>query len=135
MAVRRNQLAAVKAILRLAGDAAAQKTYVAIANANGQNAFDVACVSNAHMLLDTLAAAGAEYDERHLAAALGADCIGVAQWLVEKGLDVNADIVQRQAASVKPPSATYSYLVAEGLKVEAEEAPSKDTKPSEKAAE
>ena len=140
VAVRRNQLAAVKAILRLAGDAAAQKTYVAIANANGQNAFDVACVSNAHMLLDTLAAAGAEYDERHLAAALGADCIGVAQWLVEKGLDVNADIVQRQAAKVRPvpptlPSATYSYLVAEGLKVETEEAPSKDTKPSEKAAE
>lgn len=92
------------------------------------------------MLLDTLAAAGAEYDERHLAAALGADCIGVAQWLVEKGLDVNADIVQRLAAKVRPvpptlPSATYTYLVAEGLKVEAEEAPSKDTKPSEKAAE
>lgn len=119
VAVRRNQLAAAKAILRLVGDAAEQKKYVAIANANGQNAFDVACVSNAHMLLDTLAAAGAEYDERHLAAALGADCVGVAQWLVEKGLDVNDKHVLDAVVDGKGnviENATTRYLVQEGLK-------------------
>ncbi len=117
VAVRRNQLAVAKFLLQLAGDADAQKKYVAIANAQGKTAFDVACVSNAHMLLDTLAAAGAEYDERHLAAALSADCIGVAQWLVEKGLDVNAEVVQTAAASPTCGKTTCAYLVAEGLKL------------------
>ena len=118
VAIRRNQLAVLKVMLQLAGDAAAQEKFVLIANGKGQTAFDVACTSNAHMLLDALVAAGAEYDERHLAAALSADCIGVAQWLVEKGLDVNADVVR--SVSEDPTKmgkgATRAYLMAEGMK-------------------
>jgi len=118
VAVRRNQLSVVKAMLQLAGEAEAQKKFVSIANGSGATAFDVACTSNAHMLLDTLVAAGAEYDERHLAAALSADCIGVAQWLVEKGLDVNADVVRRvgEDPSRMGKGATRAYLIAEGMK-------------------
>ena len=118
-AVRRNQLAVAKALLQLAGDADAQKKFVSVVNAAGETAFDVACTSNAHMLLDTLVAAGAEYDERHLAAALSADCIGVAQWLVEKGLDVNADVVRNvgEDPSKMGKGATRAYLVAEGMKL------------------
>lgn len=116
VAVRRNQLAVAKVMLQLAGDADAQKKFVAIANRSGQTAFDVACVSNAHMLLDTLADAGAEYDERQLAAALTADCIGVAQWFVEKGFDVNADVVRKAADNPPIGNTTCRYLMAEGLK-------------------
>ena len=118
VAVRRNQLAVVKAILQLAGDADAKKKYVSIANGLGQTAFDVACTSNAHMLLDALAAAGAEYDERQLALALSADCVGVAQWLVEKGLDVNADVVRKagEDPTKMGKGATRAYLLAEGMK-------------------
>ena len=117
VAVRRKQLAVVKVLLQLVGDAAAQKKYVLLANGAKDNAFDVACKSNGHMLLDTLVAAGAEYDERHLAAALAADSLGVAQWLVEKGLDVNAEVVHKAAATpAAKASATYKYLFAEGLK-------------------
>ena len=117
-AVRRNQLAVAKVLLRLAGDADAQKKFVLIANGNGETAFDVACKSNAHMLLDTLVAAGAEYDEKNLAAALAADCIGVAQWLVEKGLDVNADVVRSvgEDPTKMGKGATRAYLIAEGMK-------------------
>ena len=118
VAVRRNQLAVAKMLLQLVGDADAQKKFVSVANNAGETAFDVACKSNAHMLLDALVAAGAEYDERHLAAALSADCIGVAQWLVEKGLDVNADVVR--SVSEDPTKmgkgATWAYLMAEGMK-------------------
>ena len=136
VAVRRNQLAVAKAILQLVGDDAAQKKYVAIANRGGKTAFDVACTSNAHMLLDTLADAGTEYDERHLAAALSADCIGVAQWLVEKGLDVNADVV-RKVAVITGSNPTMNYLVSEGMKVslppsDAAKTPSEKAKPAEK---
>ncbi len=117
-AIRRNQLAVAKALLRLAGDADTQKKFVSIANGAGETAFDVACTSNAHMLLDTLAAAGAEYGEKNLAAALSADCIGAAQWLVEKGLDVNADVVRnvREDPTKMGKGATRAYLIAEGMK-------------------
>ena len=126
-AVRRNQLAVAKALLRLAGDADAQKKFVSIANGTGATAFDVACTSNAHMLLDALAAAGAEYDEKNLAAALDADCIGAAQWLVEKGLDVNADEVLSVCNSPKANGgATYKYLMAEGMKPGPQEAAQTD---------
>ena len=75
-------------------------------------------MSNAHMLLDALAAAGAEYDERQLALALSADCVGVAQWLVEKGLDVNADVVRKagEDPTKMGKGATRAYLLAEGMK-------------------
>ena len=118
VAVRRNQLAVAKMLLQLVGDADAQKKFVSVANNAGETAFDVACKSNAHMLLDTLVAAGAEYDERHLAAALSADCIGVAQWLVEKGLDVNADVVRSvgEDPTKMGKGATRAYLMAEGMK-------------------
>ena len=133
VAVRRNQLAVAKMLLQLAGDASAQKNYVSVANGAGQTAFDVACTSNAHMLLDTLVAAGAEYDERHLAAALSADCIGVAQWLVEKGLDVNADVML--SVSEDPTKmgkgATRAYLIAEGFKPGVKSL-SKEAKPTAK---
>ena len=115
-AVRRNQLAVAKVLLALAGDGEAQKKFVAIANGAGETAFDIACKSNAHMLLDALAAAGAGYDEKQLAMALEADCIGAAQWLVEKGLDVNADIVRGVDVSDRKDTATFKYLVAEGYK-------------------
>ena len=118
VAVRRNQLAVVNAMLQLVGDADAQKKFVTLANGSGETAFDVACKSNAHMLLDTLVAAGAKYDEKHLAAALSADCVGVAQWLVEKGLDVNADVVRSvtEDPAKMGKGATRAYLISEGFK-------------------
>ena len=76
---------------------------------------------------DALAAAGAEYDEKNLAAALDADCIGAAQWLVEKGLDVNADEVLSVCNSPKANGgATYKYLMAEGMKPGPQEAAQTD---------
>ena len=138
VAVRRNQLAVVKAILQLVGDAEAQEKYVTLANGAGENVFDVACKSNGHMLLDTLVEAGAKYDERHLAAALLANCIGVAQWLVEKGLDVNAAVVHKAAKELVTPNTVLKYLTSEGMKLSV--AGGKNTemtpkKPAEKSAE
>ncbi len=115
VAVRRKQLAVVKAILQLVGDAEAQEKYVTIANRAGENAFDVACKTNGHTLLDTLAEAGAKYDERHIAAALSANCVGVAQWLVEKGLDVNAAVVLELVPKIGN-NTVLAYLASEGLK-------------------
>ena len=85
-------------------------------------------------MLDTLAAAGAEYDERHLAAALSADCIGVAQWLVEKGLDVNADVMHSvgEDPTKMGKGATMAYLITEGFKPGVRSS-SQDAKPVAKA--
>ena len=71
--------------------------------------------TNGHTLLDTLAEAGAKYDERHIAAALSANCVGVAQWLVEKGLDVNAAVVLELVPKIGN-NTVLAYLASEGLK-------------------
>ncbi len=61
------------------------------------------------------AEAGAKYDERHIAAALSANCVGVAQWLVEKGLDVNAAVVLELVPKIGN-NTVLAYLASEGLK-------------------
>ena len=70
------------------------------------------------MLLDTLAQAGAEFNEEDLAKAAVNNCVGAAQWLVEQGLDVNDPKVLEaiKAMSAEVSRDAVNYLVGEGLK-------------------
>ena len=113
IAVRRNQLAVAKVLLaQCAADKRAD--FVEIKNAKGKTAFAVACQSNTHMLLDTLVAAGAKYDEADLAETVTSGSTGCAQWLVEHGLDVNdARVLAAQETEVSVP--VLKYLKAEGM--------------------
>ena len=119
-AVNRNQLQVAKFLLAMFGDEKTRKEYVEIKNAAGLTAFAYACTVNAHMLLDTLAQAGAEFNEEDLAKAAVNNCVGAAQWLVEQGLDVNDSKVLKAIKSMDMdrPNDAVDYLVGEGLKVE-----------------
>ncbi len=121
-AARRNQAFAAKFLIELFKgadkDATAElrKEFVRVKNADGQDAFSVACTSNARDVLDVLAKAGAEYGTANLVEAAGADRIAIVEWLVEHEADVNAEGVMA-AAFGKPEdedTATYRYLVRQG---------------------
>ena len=60
--------------------------------------FDAACLAGSRDVLDALADAGAAYGPKQLAEAARNDHLAVAQWLVAKGVDVNADGVLEAAA-------------------------------------
>ena len=96
--------------------AATRKAFVDLKNADGKDAFTVACESNARDVLDVLASAGAEYGTANLIEAAAANRVTIAEWLVEHGADVNAEGVM--AAAFGSPdaddTATYKYLVREG---------------------
>ena len=115
-AVKRNQLQVAKFLLAMFADEKARKEYVEIKNAAGLTAFGYACTVNAHMLLDTLAQAGAEFNEEDLAKAAVNNCVGAAQWLVEQGLDVNDPKVLEAVKKMQGHNETLDYLVGEGLK-------------------
>ena len=115
-AVKRNQLQVAKFLLAMFADEKARKEYVGIKNAAGLTAFGYACTVNAHMLLDTLSQAGAEFNEENLALAVVNNCVGAAQWLVEQGLDVNDPKVLEAVKTMQGHNETLDYLIGEGLK-------------------
>lgn len=120
-AVDRNQLAVAKFLIDMFSAAQAKKEYVGIKNAAGLTAFDYACTVNAHMLLDTLKQAGAEFGERDLGLAVVNNCVGAAQWLVEQGVDVNSPEVQGMVSAAKENGfprgeEALRYLIGEGFK-------------------
>ena len=104
IAVRKNQAAVAAALVKAKAD-------VSIKNANGQTAMDAACLAGSRDVLDVLADAGAEYGPVQLAYAAQTDHLAVAQWLVGKGVDVNAPGVMEATVCL---SDTQRYLVHEG---------------------
>lgn len=103
-AVRKNQQALVSALI-------AAKVDVSIKNSKGQTAFDAACLAGSRDVLDVLADAGAVYGPEQLIIAASKDRLAVAQWLIGKGVDVNAPGVM-EATTCKTD--TQCYLVHEG---------------------
>ena len=103
-AARQNQAALVEALI-------AAKADVAVKDGEGRTAFDAACACGSRDVLDALAAAGAAYGPAQLAIAAAGDYLGVAQWLVGHGTDVNGDGVM---AAAKCGTDTKRYLVHEG---------------------
>jgi len=104
IAVRRNQASVAAALV-------AAKADVSVKNAKGMTAMDAACLAGSRDVLDVLADAGAEFGPAQLALAAAKDRLAVAQWLVGKGVDVNAPGVM-DATTCR--TATRCYLVHEG---------------------
>ena len=77
----------------------------------GVSVMDAACLAGSRDVLDALADAGAEYGPAQLTIAAAKNRLAVAQWLVGKGVDVNAPGVM-EASLCK--SDTQRYLVHEG---------------------
>ncbi|MCR5413379.1 MAG: ankyrin repeat domain-containing protein [Kiritimatiellae bacterium] len=122
-AVRRNQAAPVKFLAESIADESERNAYVLMKNAAGDDAFEAACKANAHAVLSVLESAGADYGEDDLVEAAKNDRLAIAQWLVERGLDVNAEGVMAAAAEGpdgrteeerKSPTETFRYLCSEG---------------------
>lgn len=103
-AARQNQAPLVDALV-------AAKADVAVVDNEGRTAFDFACECGSRDVLDSLAAAGSAYGPKQLAIAAAANHLGVAQWLVTHGTDVNGEGVM---AAAKCGTDTKRYLVAEG---------------------
>ena len=103
-AARCNQPALVDALI-------AAKADVSICSTNGMSAFDVACKAGSRDVLDALAEAGSAYGPEQLIIAARHDRLAVAQWLVAKGVDVNATGVMDAARS---SAAVRNFLVHEG---------------------
>ncbi len=104
VAVRRNQAPVAAALTAAKADANAK-------NAKGVSVMDAACLAGSRDVLDVLADAGAEYGPAQLKIAAEKDRLAVAQWLIGKGVDVNAKGVM-EATVCK--SDTQRYLVHEG---------------------
>ena len=104
IAVRRNQASVAAALVAAKADVAAK-------NAKGQTPMDAACLAGSRDVLDVLADAGAEYGPVQLTIAAAKDRLAVAQWLVGKGVDVNAPGVMHATVG---KSDTYRYLLHEG---------------------
>ena len=82
-----------------------------IADSKGMTAMDIACSAGSCDVLDNLEKAGAKYGPRQLALAAASDRLGVVQWLVNHGVDVNADGVMVASVCM---TATREYLTAQG---------------------
>ena len=104
LAARKNQAALVAALVDAKAD-------VKAVNAKGVSVMDAACLAGSRDVLDALADAGAEYGPAQLTIAAAKNRLAVAQWLVGKGVDVNAPGVM-EASLCK--SDTQRYLVHEG---------------------
>ena len=89
-AARSNQPALVEALVTAKAD-------VALRTTNGVSAFDAACKAGSRDVLDALASAGSEYGPAQLIIAAENGRLAVAQWLVAKGVDVNAPGVMAAA--------------------------------------
>ena len=87
------------------------KVDVSVCAANGESAFDAACRAGSRDVLDKLADAGSEYGPKQLIIAAECDRLAVAQWLVARGVDVNAPGVMEAA---KDSEAVKCFLVREG---------------------
>lgn len=103
-AARGNQPAIVEALLAAKADAS-------ICSTNGMSAFDVACKAGSRDVLDMLADAGSVYGPEQLIIAARHERLAVAQWLVAKGVDVNAPGVMDSA---RTSSAVKNFLLHEG---------------------
>jgi len=110
VAVVRNQPAVVEFLVGAAAEAE-RPAFVNSANSEGDTAFDIAARFGSRDVLDALAAAGATYSTKDLILAEKADNIAVAQWLINQGLDVNAEGVMAAAC---PATLTGRYLIHEG---------------------
>lgn len=110
IAVVRNQPALVEAVIA-AVEKSGRKAFVNSANNQDETAFDIAAHFGSRDVLDALAAAGAEYGTKDLVLAEKADHVAIAQWLVNQGLDVNAEGVMDDAC---PATRTGRYLISEG---------------------
>ena len=110
IAVVRNQPAVVEFLVGAVAEAE-RPAFVNSKNNDGDTAFDIAAQVGSRDVLDALAAAGAAYSTKDLILAEKADNLAVAQWLVNQGLDVNADGVMNAAC---PATLTGRYLIHEG---------------------
>lgn len=110
IAVVRNQASVVDFLVGTV-DKENRAAFVNSANEKGDTAFDIAATFGSRDVLDSLAKAGAEYGTKDLVIAEKADHIAIAQWLVNQGLDVNAEGVMAAAC---PRTQTGHYLVNEG---------------------
>ena len=110
IAVVRNQPAVVEFLVGAVAEAD-RAAFVDSANNDGETAFNIAAKFGSRDVLDALAAAGAAYSTKDLILAEQADHVAVAQWLVNQGLDVNAEGVMAAAC---PATQTGRYLVSEG---------------------
>jgi len=111
-AARLNYPAVVREILAWRGGPKKElKADIAIANNDGQTAFDLACAAGSLDVLDPLAEAGFVCGPRQLALAADHDHLGVAQWLVNHGVDVNGEGVM---AATVCKTATKRFLVRQG---------------------
>ena len=104
IAVRRNQASVAAALVAANAD-------VSLKNAKGLTVMDAACLAGSRDVLDVLADAKAEYGPAQLKLAASKDRLAVVQWLVGKGVDVNAPGVM-DATVCKTD--TQRYLVREG---------------------
>ena len=104
IAVRKNQAAIAAALT-------AAKADVTVKNAKGVSVMDAACLAGSRDVLDVLGDAGAEYGPAQLIIAAQKNRLAVAQWLIGKGVDVNAPGVM-EATVCKTD--TQCYLVHEG---------------------
>ncbi len=103
-AARSNQPALVDAVI-------AAKADVMVCATNGMTAIDVACAEGSRDVLDSLADVGAAYGPKQLALAAKNGRLAVAQWLVSKGVDVNAPGVMEAAKDSKP---VRNFLLHQG---------------------
>lgn len=110
IAVVRNQPAVVEFLVHAVAEES-RTAFVDSANNEGETAFNIAAKFGSRDVLDVLSAAGATYSTKDLIIAEKADHVAVAQWLVNQGLDVNAEGVMAAAC---PATQTGRYLVSEG---------------------
>lgn len=110
IAVVRNQPAVVEFLVNAVAEGD-RSAFVDSANGEGETAFNIAAKFGSRDVLDTLASAGASYSTKDLILAEKSDHVAIAQWLVNQGLDVNAEGVMAAAC---PATQTGRYLIGEG---------------------
>lgn len=110
IAVTRNQPAVVEFLVAAVPEDK-RAEFVNCTNNDEDTAFDVAAKFGSRDVLDALAGAGAEFGTKDLVIAEKADHVAIAQWLVNQGLDVNAEGVMAAAC---PATRTGRYLILEG---------------------
>ena len=82
-----------------------------IKNNAGASAIDIACELGCLDALNALASVGVKFDVQQLVIAAKFDQLGIAQWLITNGVDVNGNNVM---SSVVQGSKTEEYLILEG---------------------
>lgn len=103
-AARQNQPVLVEALIKAKAD-------IGVVDKAGRTAADFACECGSRDVLDAFASAGAVFGPKQLAVAAAHDHLGVAQWLVTHGVDVNGEGVM---AAARCGTDTKCYLIGEG---------------------